>query len=214
MSTRNDICSNCGAEIRFRWSGAVQTTCEYCKSILVRNDINLALVGKAADLPIDISPIQIGTEGIFNDKPFQVIGRIVYRYDLGTWNEWHLYFSDGSNGWLSDAQSEYAVSFANSFTDAPPAEADLHRGLTMVQHSVPLYLTIITDAMYETTEGELPFTSYDKEKCRFADFRTNDGHFGTVDYSETPPLLFLGQFVAFDSLKLKNVKEFEGWPTA
>ena len=59
MSIRNAICPNCGAEIRFRWSGAVQTTCDYCKSILVRNDLNLALVGKAADLPIDISPIQI-----------------------------------------------------------------------------------------------------------------------------------------------------------
>jgi hypothetical protein len=38
----------------------VQTTCEYCQSILVRNDLNLALVGKAADLPVDISPVQIG----------------------------------------------------------------------------------------------------------------------------------------------------------
>jgi hypothetical protein len=191
----------------------VQTTCEYCKSILVRNDLNLALVGKAADLPIDISPIQIGTEGMFNNKAFQVIGRIVYRYDLGTWNEWHLMFTDGSSGWLSDAQAEYAVSFANSFTDAPPDAGGLQRGMMMVQHNVPLYLTVISHALYETTEGELPFTSYDKEKCYFADFRTNDGRFATVDYSENPPLLFLGQFAEFSSLQLKNLKEFEGWPT-
>jgi hypothetical protein len=34
-----------------------------------------------------------------------------------------------------------------------------------------------------------------------------------VDYSEEPPLLFLGQFVDFGSLQMKNLKEFEGWPT-
>lgn len=213
MSSRNAICPNCGAEVRFRWSGAVQTTCEYCQSILVRNDLNLALVGKAADLPVDISPIQLGTEGIFSGKAFQVIGRIVYRYDLGTWNEWHLLFSDGSNGWLSDAQAEYAVSFANPFTSPPPAPGELARGMQMVQHGVPLTLTVITEAHYETTEGELPFPSYDKEKCRFGDFRTHDGRFATVDYSEEPPLLFLGQFVDFGSLRMKNLKEFEGWPT-
>ncbi|MFN9896279.1 MAG: DUF4178 domain-containing protein, partial [Acidobacteriota bacterium] len=165
------------------------------------------------DLPVDISPVQIGTEGIFNGKGFQVIGRIVYRYDLGTWNEWHLLFSDDSHGWLSDAQAEYAVSFANPFTVAPPAEGYLERGMRMEQHGVQLTLTVITEAFYETTEGELPFRYYDKEKCRFADFRTSDGRFATVDYSEEPPLLFLGQFVDFGSLQMKNLKEFEGWPT-
>lgn len=214
MSNRNAICPNCGAEIRFRWSGAVQTTCDYCNSILVRHDLNLALVGKAADLPIDISPIQIGTEGVFNTKAFQVIGRIVYRYELGTWNEWHLVFTDGSNGWLSDAQAEYALSFLHPHATPPPAASDLHRGMAMEQNGVPLYLTVLTQAMYETTEGELPFTSYDKELCRFADFRSNDGRFATLDYSEEPPLLFLGQFVEFGSLQLKNLKEFEGWPAA
>ena len=39
-----------------------------------------------------------------------VAGRIVYEYDDGGWNEWHLVFADGASGWLSDAQAEYAVS--------------------------------------------------------------------------------------------------------
>ena len=63
MSQPTATCPNCGAQIRFRWSSAIQTTCEYCKSILVRHDVNLTKVGQVADLPPDISPIQIGTEG-------------------------------------------------------------------------------------------------------------------------------------------------------
>src|SRR6185369_17098049 len=34
-------CPNCGAKITFRWSASVQTVCEYCKSILVRTDVDL-----------------------------------------------------------------------------------------------------------------------------------------------------------------------------
>ena len=52
-------CPNCGAKIVFRWSSSVQTVCEYCKSILVRTDIDLKKVGQVADLPPDSSPIQI-----------------------------------------------------------------------------------------------------------------------------------------------------------
>ena len=41
--------------------------------------------------------------------------------------------------------------------------------------------------------------------------RSIDGRFATIDYTETPPLLFLGEFVEFESLRLVNLKEFEGW---
>ena len=39
-------CPNCGAKIIFRWSSSVQTVCEYCKSILVRTDVDLKKVGQ------------------------------------------------------------------------------------------------------------------------------------------------------------------------
>ena len=45
----------------------------------------------------------------------------------------------------------------------------------------------------------------------FADLRTSGGAFGTLDYSENPPLLFLGEWVEFDDLHLKNLRQFEGW---
>jgi hypothetical protein len=41
--------------------------------------------------------------------------------------------------------------------------------------------------------------------------RTGDGRFATIDYSEDPPLLFTGEAVEFDDLKLRSLREFEGW---
>ena len=76
-------CPNCGAKSVFRWSSSVQTVCEFCKSILVRTDVDLKKVGQVADLPPDSSPIQINTEGKYGNKSFVVVGRILYEYDQG-----------------------------------------------------------------------------------------------------------------------------------
>lgn len=132
-------CPACGAPVTFMWSSAVQTACPYCKAILVRHDVNIEKVGEVADLPRDASPIQVMTEGIFDNRRFMVIGRIVYEWEQGGWNEWHIAFDDGRSGWLSDAR------------------------------------------------------------------------FGTIDYSEDPPLLYMGRQVDFDELKLRNLRMFEGW---
>ncbi|MGB6495749.1 MAG: DUF4178 domain-containing protein, partial [Candidatus Acidiferrum sp.] len=114
-------CPNCGAKITFQWSSSVQTVCPYCKSILVRTDVDLKKVGQVADLPPDSSPIQLNTEGIYRNKAFVVTGRILYEYDQGGWNEWHITMNDGASAWLSDSQNEYAVSFAANATGLPAA---------------------------------------------------------------------------------------------
>lgn len=209
MKTAN--CPSCGAPIRFRWSDAVQTVCEYCRSILVRHDVDLARVGSVASLPEDASPIQLGTEGVYGNGAFQVVGRIIYEYEQGRWNEWHLIFNDGKSGWLSDAQLEYAISFgAPAPASLPPATA-IAREEEFTWNDAVYYVTSITKARYVGVEGELPFEYWDKTELTFVDLRTAEARFATIDYSEDPPLLFLGEAVDFDALRLKNVRTFEGW---
>ena len=36
MSQPGGNCPSCGAPVQFRWSGAAQTVCPFCRSILVR----------------------------------------------------------------------------------------------------------------------------------------------------------------------------------
>ncbi|MBM3810411.1 MAG: DUF4178 domain-containing protein [Acidimicrobiia bacterium] len=211
MSRRSGACPQCGATINFKFSSAVQTICEYCRSILVRHDVDLEKVGVAADLPPDVSPIQLGTEGIFGNKAFWVAGRIAYQYDLGGWNEWHIVFNDGESGWLSDAQADYAISFPFAPPAPLPACSELIPGRPFQFDNTRFEVTTLTKAFYSGVEGELPFEYWDKEEVLFADLRSASSRFGTIDYSEEPPLLFLGQAVEFDSLRLKNLKEFEGW---
>lgn len=213
MSSKSANCPNCGAPIKFLWADAIQTTCPFCKSILVRRDVNLEKVGEVAELPLDASPIQIGTEGVFEKKAFVVVGRILYEFDRGGWNEWHLRFNDGTSGWLSDAQNEYAISFLRTAPSALPSAESLQPGQSFSWFGHLFSVTVITPAKYRGVEGELPFEYWDKTEVPFVDLLTTDARFATIDYSEAEPLLFIGQAVEYDDLKLKNVREF-GTPAA
>lgn len=204
-------CPSCGAPVRFRWSSAIQTVCEYCRSILVRRDTDLTKVGQVSDLPPDSSPIQLGTEGKFRNLAFQVVGRILYEYSDGRWNEWHLGFQNGGSGWLSDAQGEYALSILSAAPAPLPPSGSIQPGQQLQVDNHLYRVTTITEAHYAGVEGDLPFEYWDKADCSFADLGTPDARFGTIDYSESPPLLFLGEFVSFDELSLKNLRQFEGW---
>ncbi len=208
MTKPTVTCPNCGAPVVFRWSSSVQTVCEYCKSILVRTDLDLKKVGEVADLPPDSSPIQIGTEGKYRNKSFVAIGRIIYEYEQGTWNEWHVMTNDGLSHWLSDAQDEYCYTFPSTGRKVPPK---VQVGEEYTWDGVLYTVTVITQARYRGVQGELPFEYWDKEECTFADLRSHSGEFATIDYSDDAPALYLGWMVDFDDLHLANLRSFEGW---
>ncbi len=211
MSQPAANCPSCGAPVQFRWSSAVQTVCPFCHSILVRVDLDLKKVGQVADLPPDPSPISLWTEGTYRGKTFQVLGRIIYEWEDGGWNEWHLVFSDGSSGWLSDAQLQYAVSFLVNPPPALPSVNEVSRGRQYTFNNVTYEVATRTRASYKGIEGELPFPFYGKSDMLFADLRTAGREFGTLDYSDPVPVLYLGEWVEFEDLQLKHLRQFEGW---
>jgi hypothetical protein len=211
MSQPAANCPSCGAPVQFRWSSAVQTVCPFCHSILVRTDLDLKAVGQVADLPPDPSPISLWTEGTYRGKAFQVLGRIIYQWEEGGWNEWHLVFSDGSSGWLSDAQLQYAVSFVVNPPPALPSVNEVSRGRQYNFNNLTYEVATRTRASYKGVEGELPFPFYGKSDMLFADLRTAGREFGTLDYSDPTPVLYLGEWVEFEDLQLKHLRQFEGW---
>lgn len=204
-------CPNCGAPIRFIWAQAVQTTCAYCRAVLVRRDLHLETLGKQADFPATGSPIQMGTEGMWHEQSFVVVGRVTYGWERGRWNEWHCVMNDGSSAWLSDAQLEYAMTIMAPSSFVLPELSTVRVGDTYFWNDTPYDVVNITEARYLGTEGELPFSTWDKRVCTFVDLQNAHHGFATIDGSEVPPMLFLGEYVNFDDLRFRNLREFEGW---
>lgn len=207
MTERSASCPNCGAAIVFRWSGAVQTSCAACGSVLVRHDVDLQRVGSVGDVPPSMSRIQLGTEGRYGDTTFVVVGRIIYEYERGHWSEWHIRLADGLSAWLSDAQTEYAITKqAETPGQLPPADS-YQPGQTIALDGARYTVASITRALYSGVEGELPFEYWDKLKVEFIDLKGAGDGFATIDFSESPPLLFVGEYVAFDDLRLTNLRD-------
>ncbi|MGH7668442.1 MAG: DUF4178 domain-containing protein [Gemmatimonadaceae bacterium] len=204
-------CPNCGGAIRFDWSRAVQTSCPFCHSVIVRGDVDLKTVGTVGDFPATSSPLQIGTTGAFEHRRFTVVGRVVYEYDRGSWNDWHLRLDDGTSGWISDAQGEYALSVEAALAQIPGPD-QLHIGGNFVWEQRIYKLMGVTSVRYRAAEGELPFTTWDRHTGTLADLDAADGHVATIDYRAQSPVLQLGEWVSFDALQLAGLREIDGWP--
>ncbi|MFL5538941.1 MAG: DUF4178 domain-containing protein [Longimicrobiaceae bacterium] len=208
MTRFSASCPSCGAPVEFVSAASVQTSCRYCTSVLVRTDIDLRAVGVKASVPPSVSPIRLGTRGAWRGRRFEVVGRLIYAYERGRWNEWHLAFEDGRTGWLSDAQAEYAVTEAAP-AERLPAAKQLKPGQELALAGQPWTVAGITRARYAGTEGELPFERWEPGEMAFADLRGAEGQFATIDYSEDPPLLFTGARAEFEELALSPLREPE-----
>lgn len=215
MTARTAACPNCGATITFRWSSAVQTVCPYCKAVLVRRDLDLEKVGMVSDLPPTASPIQLGTEGKFGGDAFVVVGRIVYQYERGGWNEWYLLTMRGTGAWLSDAQGDLAISVPAKDDGALPAADALQVGQSYSIDGMRFRVASLTRARYAGVEGELPFTTWDRSESLFADLDSDGAgeqlHFATIDYSDDAPVAYVGTYVELEQLAARNLRRFEGW---
>jgi len=149
-------------------------------------------MSQVADLPPDPSPIQLLTEDL-QGQEIRSDRRIIYEYEQGGWNEWHIVFSDGVSGWLSDAQLQYAISFVAGRETAPALRCPIKPRFARQEADIQQYRVRGRDdhvAMYKGVEGELPFPYYGS---RYAVRRSPHllARFRHARLQEAPPLLFL-----------------------
>ena len=206
-------CPSCGAPVVFKSASSILAVCDYCQSTLVRHDQALEDIGKMAALVEDRSPLQLGAEGSYKGVHFALIGRIQVKYGQGSWNEWHLLFDDMRTGWLSEAGGEYVLTFARYVEDRLPEVSELKVGQRFVLASQTWTVSNIENAECVAGQGELPFKVGAGYPVLAVDLR-NSANFATLDYSETPPLFFVGEAVDFKSLKMSNLREGMAIPTA
>ena len=212
-------CPNCGAEVVFRSAALPSRVCDYCQTILVRRGQGVEAVGKAASLPFDVSPVQIGTRGTFGNRNFEVIGRVRWGWTDGSWNEWLLLFDDGSNAWLGEAMGQFMLTQERPLGDiAAPAVNALAEG-----ENVPVGSTaevdgetlIVSDAREATciaAEGELPFPAPTGLTIYSVDFRTTSGRVASLQREEGMPSFYDGRYVTLAELAPRNLRAIEGWP--
>lgn len=199
-------CPSCGAKVDFRASATLLAVCEYCQNTLIRSDVDVENLGKMADLLPDSSLLQIGVQGKYKNSHFSVIGRVQYQHETGIWNEWHVLFDNGKTGWLSEASGSFVLSFLSE-TGAPTIPlVDYKLDLSLPILGKRLNVTGIENARCIAGQGELPFKINTGFDATVVDL-SNETTYASLDFSETPPLLFLGEPVELGALFLSNLRE-------
>lgn len=218
MQPLDITCPECGAPVGFRGT-AVSAVCEYCNSTVVRSGVDVSLIGKVSALIDNGSPILLNSKGKFDGVPFVVSGRLQVSYERGTWNEWFLEFANGTIGWLSDAQNQFAIVRPidpNQIAGRVPTYGQFQVG---APHRVAGRIAVIVDrraASYKGAEGLLPFEAEPGMRFYGVDLRGYQGEFITLDWGTDPnhtePLPYVGRAVTLREIGLFPLRRFQGWP--
>jgi hypothetical protein len=205
--------------------------------MVVRHDVDVESIGTMAELPEDMSPLQIGTSGFYKGVRFSIIGRLKIAWESGVWNEWFLYSDDGRKGWLAEAQGSYGVSFELDEPLHPKteealnkrfAEFEMQRRITKdgdedeaqgpldIGDHIKLQQKMLTvvDVKHATcigSEGELPFSAPKGRKTLSIDLMGTDGEFACIEIHEGQKRIFVGDYVEWNDLRCDNLRPLEGW---
>jgi hypothetical protein len=181
--------------------------CEFCKTTLLKDAAAVSNLGKMSDVLEDYSPLQIGTTGQFLQRGFMVIGRIQLKYSAGFWNEWFVLFEDGTNGWLSDASGQFAVTLPIETSATLPLFEKLAPGRPLSVAGQTYITSDVRTAQCTGGQGELPFKVGGGWLARVADFRARE-QFLSLDYSDgDPPRVYAGQAAELSALKPQLLRD-------
>jgi hypothetical protein len=212
-------CPNCGAAVRFRSADLPVKVCDYCRSSLTRTGDVLQAMGKIAEVPEDVSPLQIGVRGVDDGKGFELIGRVRWRWTDGGWNEWLALFEDGSTAWIGEAMGRYMLTREIDHNGMRTAvvrnlrdDREVPLGTEAVIDGVKYRVTDVKEATCAGGDGELPFSTPTDLTMKSIDLMAADGRCASIQKERGEILVYAGRYLSLAEMKATGLRAFEGWP--
>ena len=168
MKPTQIACPSCGAGHDIYNPGVVTIVCGYCGTAVYWDEEKVKDAGKQAILPEGFSRLYRGATGKLFQKRFIVLGRVRYSFGKGFWDEWSLEFNDGTLGWLSEDNHEFALEKEGSGKKIP-AFSSLHPGYQLSVRNMEFIVEEVGHAECLGVEGDLPIVIQSGEKYAFAD---------------------------------------------
>jgi len=201
-------CPNCGAPVEFRSAASAFAVCSFCKSTIVREGDALRKIGESAELFDDHSPLQLGAAGSYQGAAFTLVGRLQYKYNDGTWNEWHALFASGKSGWLSEDNGRYVIAFDAPLEGGAPTATSLKAGAQVMVGGQAWSVASVAAAKLIAAQGELPYKPSLERGFVISDLRNTRGEVGTLDYSAAgAPRWAIGRSVALSELAMTGLAD-------
>lgn len=153
----------------------------------------------------DETQIRIGRQGRYRHRAFTIVGRLQLQdEDASSWHEWYLLFDEGLPGWLSDGDDTYAVTFETEIAELDTLPAFESLGLDQKLKLNRRYYDVsdLYVAFYAGADGDLPFDAEPGTEIPVADLAGPGKSCATIDYSQASPIVFIGENVDLETLRL------------
>ena len=211
MSALLAKCPACAGPVEFKSGQSIVVICSYCRSAVARTDRDLKDLGKVGELVETGSPLDIGVRGTWQDVPFELTGRAQLGHEMGgQWDEWYATFSNQWLGWLAEAQGRFYLTFQHQIPENVTLPSFDQLQLGQAVSGLPWPTTLMVAETGRATalgaKGEIPYLLTPGETYDYADLSGPDGSFGTLDYNQTPPLVFLGNQVTLAELGITSTR--------
>jgi hypothetical protein len=214
MSVLAANCPSCAGPIEFKAGSTLVLVCPYCRSAVARTDRGLNDLGKVAEIVQSPSPLKLGLKGSFNGNRFELTGRAQLKHESGGyWDEWYATFSNGWVGWLAEAQGRFYLTFYQPLPNGVelPSFDQLQIGQPVLEIPAPTPLQVTEKGVATSVaaDGEIPYKLVPNERSQYADLTGKNNSFGTIDYSISPPWVFIGQQVSLGDIGLADARPAE-----
>jgi hypothetical protein len=204
-------CLSCGAALHVQSPATLFVVCRYCQSTLIR-DQDWTVFGRMAELPPEITPLQVGTQGRFRDERFELIGRLRLKWAQGFWNEWCALFPKGKIGWLAEAQGFYMLSLALAPLPQLPDLDDLAVGQNIdLGRTGRFMIDDIKRAQCVASEGELPFPAPARQELLSIDASNRKGDFLCLERIGSTVQAHVGRYLEFKDFHFTQLRQLHGW---
>lgn len=204
-------CPSCGAAVNFQSKASVFAVCSFCKSTLVRQDMDLNQIGKMSELQDDLTPLQIGTKGVYDGQGFELVGRLKVGYPDGFWNEWYALFGDAREAWLAEAQGFYGLCFPVLDWPVPALESLTAGRLVQLGQAGMFEVEDMHRVYCVYSEGELPVNAVQGRRSSSVDLSNEKGEMATIEFAAGETRVFAGDYRDFDEFKFQNLRQIDGW---
>jgi ribosomal protein S27E len=200
-------CPGCGAPVTFSSLGSTHAVCGFCQSTIVREGDALTRIGKMAEVFDDYSSLQLGALGKYKSVNFSVVGRLQYKYEGGSWNEWLVALDDGSVAILSEDNGSFVWTLAVPNTRELPKPEQWRVGSTTAINGKSFSVASVQTVSLAAAQGELPKLPPLGQSFAMVELRSPDAQVLSIDYSTTPASLSMGQAITMEELKLTGLRD-------
>lgn len=197
--------------MEFRSAQSTHAVCPFCKSTVVREGDKLARLGRMAELFDDHSPLRLMAGGHFEGQGFILVGRLQYKYEQGSWNEWIALQDDRSTAWLSEDNGAYVYTRPSSLKRDIPAPDQFRLGAQTAINGQPFTVASNQSVSLMAAQGELPRLPRLGEPFAVVELRSERGEVLSIDYGPAllgqPAAVTLGRTVQLDELNLTGLAD-------